>query len=114
VVAAVVANRADAGPLDSYWHDLFRRHDAAAASQLRTVASTPMTPIPPLVTAATTPAMVRERLVAALERVGTDASLAHLREALLITGFESVTADDYGVLAAIARRTDALGYARLQ
>jgi hypothetical protein len=73
-----------------------------------------MTPIPPLVTAATTPAMVRERLVAALERVGTDASLAHLREALLITGFESVTADDYGVLAAIARRTDALGYARLQ
>ena len=74
-----------------------------------------MTPIPPLVAAATTPAADRERLVAALERTGAEtASAADLRGALLITGFARVKAEDYGVLAATARRTDALGYARLQ
>jgi ABC-type phosphate/phosphonate transport system substrate-binding protein len=114
VVAAVILNRADAGPIDSWWHDLLRRHDPATASQLRTIGSTPMTPIPPLVAAATMPAADRERLVAALERTGAETESAGLRGALLITGFARVKAEDYGVLAASARRTDALGYARLQ
>jgi len=114
VVAAVVAHRADAGPLDSYWHDLLRRHDPATASQLRTIASTPMTPIPPLVTAATTAPIARERLVAALERAGTDAALTNLLDTLLITGFARIAPDDYGVLATSARQADACGYARLQ
>jgi len=114
VAAAVIAQRADAGPLDSWWHDLLRRHDAATAAQLRTIASTPMTPIPPLVTSATTPAPIRERLIAALERVGRDATLAPLREALLISGFVRAAADDYAQLAQRARQIDALGYTRLQ
>ena len=114
VAAAVVANRADAGPLDSWWHDLLRRHDAATAAQLRTIARTPMTPIPPLVTAATTPAPIRERLIGALERVGSDATLAPLREALLISGFVRAAAADYRELAQSAQQIDARGYARLQ
>ena len=60
------------------------------------------------------PAADRERLVAALERTGAETESAGLRGALLITGFARVKAEDYGVLAASARRTDALGYARLQ
>ncbi|HKP67300.1 MAG TPA: PhnD/SsuA/transferrin family substrate-binding protein [Casimicrobiaceae bacterium] len=114
VAAAVIANRADAGPLDSWWHDLLRRHDAATAAQLRTIARTPMTPIPPLVTAATTPAPIRERMIAAFERVGSDATLAPLREALLISGFARVAAYHYLQLAHNAHQIDANGYARLQ
>jgi hypothetical protein len=73
-----------------------------------------MTPIPPLVTAATTPHPIRERLIAALERAGSDKTLAPLREALLINGFERAAADDYLQLARNAQQTDAHGYARLQ
>ena len=73
-----------------------------------------MTPIPPLVTAATTAPIARERLVAALERAGTDAALMNLLDTLLITGFARIAPDDYGVLATSARQADACGYARLQ
>ena len=114
VVGALLDGRADAGPLDSWWHDLLRRHEPATAARLRTIASTPMTPIPPLVCAAATPVALRERLTAALERVGAHPSLRDLRESLLVRGFARATADDYGALARDARRTDALGYPRLQ
>jgi ABC-type phosphate/phosphonate transport system substrate-binding protein len=114
VVAAVLAGRADAGPLDSWWHDLLARHEPATAARLRTIASTPMTPIPPLVAAAAVPEAIREALTAALERVGTEDALRALREQLLIEGFARVAPDDYAPLAASARRTDALGYPRLQ
>jgi hypothetical protein len=73
-----------------------------------------MTPIPPLVTAATTPGSIRERLIAALERVGSDTTLAPLREALLIDGFERAAPGDYLQLAQNAQQIDAHGYARLQ
>lgn len=114
VVAAVLAGRADAGPLDSWWHDLLAHHEPATAARLRTIASTPMTPIPPLVTAADVPEATRAQLTAALERVGGEASLTDVRAELLLDGFARVTADDYATLAASARRVDADGYPRLQ
>lgn len=114
VVAAVLAGRADAGPIDSWWHDLLERHEPATAARLRTIASTPMTPIPPLVAAVEVPETLRVRLAAALEHVGTEVALSSVREELLIDGFTSVTPADYTPLAASARRVDALGYPRLQ
>ena len=114
VAAAVLAGRADAGPLDSWWHDLLERHEPATAARLRTIASTPMTPIPPLVAAAEVSEAIRGRLTAALERVGTHDALRALREQLLIDGFARVAQDDYAPLAASVRRIDALGYPRLQ
>jgi ABC-type phosphate/phosphonate transport system substrate-binding protein len=114
VVAAVLAGRADAGPLDSWWHDLLERHEPATAARLRTIASTPMTPVPPLVAAAEVPEAIHGRLTAALERVGTHDALRALREQLLIDGFTRVAPDDYASLADSARSIDALGYPRLQ
>ena len=113
VADAVIEGRVDAGPLDSWWHDLLRRHEPATAAQLRTLASTPMTAIPPLICAAATPATLRERLTAALARVGTRPELRDLRDALLIRGFAHVGLADYEPLAQHARDTDALGYRRL-
>ena len=114
VVAAVLNDRADAGPLDSWWHDLLRRHEPETAARLRTVATTPMTAVPPLVTAAAMPGADCERLTAALEHVGIESTLADLRGALLIDGFTRATEAPYAALAESARRADATGYAELQ
>jgi ABC-type phosphate/phosphonate transport system substrate-binding protein len=94
VIDAVLAGRVDAGPLDSWWHDLLRTHEPAVAATLRTVGSTPMTPIPPLVCAAATPHAQRERLAATHARAGNDPALRDLRDALLLRGFVRLAADD--------------------
>jgi ABC-type phosphate/phosphonate transport system substrate-binding protein len=114
VVAAVLGDRADAGPLDSWWHDLLRRHEPGTAARLRTIASTPMTAIPPLVAAASAPQPLCERLTAALEAAGGERASGDLRAELLIDGFVRAAPDGYAALAESARRVDATGYARLQ
>ncbi len=113
VVEAVLAGQADAGPLDSFWHDLLRRHEGALAAQLRTVARTPLTPMPLLACAATMPADARERLIAALLAVGGSDDLAALREPLQIEGFARVDGADYELLAQRAAQADRTGYTRL-
>ncbi|HEX6138590.1 MAG TPA: PhnD/SsuA/transferrin family substrate-binding protein [Casimicrobiaceae bacterium] len=114
IADALIEGRADAGPLDSYWLDLLRRHEPATAMRLRTLGSTPMTASPPLVCAASAPQDMRERLASALHAVADDPSLADLRGALLLDGFAAADADGYASLARRARATDALGYPRLQ
>ena len=113
VALAVADGQADVGALDSYAHDLLRRHEPALATRLRVIARTPATPIPPLVGA---PAMdptdagkVREALLG----VAAAPELAAARVTLLLSGFTAVTADAYDALVADARRADALGYPRI-
>ncbi|HEU5297641.1 MAG TPA: PhnD/SsuA/transferrin family substrate-binding protein [Burkholderiaceae bacterium] len=107
VVDAVLAGDADGGPLDSYWHDLLRRHEPDVAARLRVVARTPSTPMPFLAAAAAVPADVRARLSAALLAVPVDA------DALQINGFAAVDAAGYGLLAQRAVQADRAGYSRL-
>lgn len=114
VVEAIVEGRVDAGPLDSYWHDLLRRHEPQTAGRLRALASTPMMPMPPLVCAAGMPAASQSRLIAALVGVANDDTLQEVRDALLIRGFTPVSGDRYAVLERRARATDARGYSLLQ
>ncbi len=104
---------ADVGPLDSYAHDLMRRHRPDLTAPLRTIATTTRMPIPPLVAAAGTPASTVSRLREALAAVSGADELAPVREALLIEGFAAVDAADYGVLIDAAREADRLGYPRL-
>ncbi len=56
VITALAEGRIDAGPLDSYYHDLLKAYDPAFAAQVRILASTAALPIPPLVTTAALPA----------------------------------------------------------
>jgi ABC-type phosphate/phosphonate transport system substrate-binding protein len=114
VVDAVLAGDADGGPLDSYWHDLLRRHEPDVASRLRIVGRTPPTPMPLLVASAASDAAQRERLRAAWLAVAARPDLASLRETLQIDGFAPVDARAYDLLAQRAREADRLGYARLQ
>lgn len=114
IVDAVIEGGADAGPLDSYWHDLLRRHEPGTAARLRTIASTPPTPIPPLVCAASTDDATRLRLIDALRAVEDDAGSGELLDALMIRGFSVAAQREYAMLAARARDTDARGYPRLR
>jgi ABC-type phosphate/phosphonate transport system substrate-binding protein len=113
VVEAVVNGDADAGPLDSYVHDLLRLHEPALADQLRVLASTEAMPIPALVAAPALPDDVAERLTAALLAVADAPELAPTRAALLLRRFVAVDALAYAALRDAAREADAAGYPRL-
>ena len=114
VIEALLAGEADAGPIDSYWHDLLRRHEPGLASRMRVIASTPMTPAPMFVAAAGVPESARTRLTAALLAVAAAPEMQRLREQLLIDGFAHVDSAAYDMLAQQAARADALNYFQLQ
>ena len=113
VVDALLAGQADVGPLDSYAHDLLRRHEPQLAARLRVIASTPLTPIPALVGAAGMDPDVAERLRAALLEVGSAPALAEARTSLLLRGFARVEPSGYHAGLLAAAQADALGYTQL-
>jgi ABC-type phosphate/phosphonate transport system substrate-binding protein len=102
VIDALAASRIDAGPLDSYYHDLLRAHDPVFAAQVRTVASTTALPIPPLVATAALPEQVLARLRQALQATAAAPELAPLMKRLLLAGFAFPDPADYLPLAAMA------------
>jgi ABC-type phosphate/phosphonate transport system substrate-binding protein len=99
VIDALAEGRIDVGSLDSYYHDLLRADTPGFTSQVRTIASTPPLPIPPLVaTAALEPAQL-QRLRDALSDVARAPELNPLRERLLLRGFAFPDPADYAALA---------------
>ena len=113
VAEAVIAGKADMGPLDSYAHDLIRTHEPGLAAQLRTIATTPPAPIPPLVAAPGIATADAERLRSALLDIAQAAELRSIRDALLLDGFVEVEPEDYSVLLERAGDADRSGYPRL-
>jgi ABC-type phosphate/phosphonate transport system substrate-binding protein len=104
VIDALARGDVDVGPLDSYYHDLLRQDDPAYAAQVRTIASTPWMPIPPLVSTATLPLAQVNRLRASLRHAMKHPELAPERAALLLAGFANPDARAYEVLAQIAQQ----------
>jgi ABC-type phosphate/phosphonate transport system substrate-binding protein len=102
VIDALAAGRIDVGPLDSYYHDLLRRHEPAFAAQVRCVASTSALPIPPLVATAGLRADVLAELREAFAACAAAPELAPLMERLLLAGFAVPDSADYLPLAAMA------------
>jgi len=102
VIEALAAGTIDVGPLDSYCHDLLVRNDPAFAAQVRTVATTPARPIPPLVATAALAGDELERLRHALLAVSGANELRATMDRLLLDGFAVPRAADYDVLAAMA------------
>jgi ABC-type phosphate/phosphonate transport system substrate-binding protein len=87
VIQALINNKIDVGPLDGYVFDLLRAGDPAFASQVRVIAVTDPTPMPPLVaTASLRPGEV-EKLRSAFREVHNQRSLDKAREALLVERF---------------------------
>lgn len=113
IVEAIVNGDADAGPLDSYVHDLLRRHEPELARRLRVVATTPATPIPPLVASPGIAAAAAERITDALIAAADSVALEAVRSTLQLEGFARASANDYRVLHTDAQHADDLGYKRL-
>jgi ABC-type phosphate/phosphonate transport system substrate-binding protein len=110
VIEAVLDGTIDVGPLDSYVHDLLKRHEPATASRLRTIESTAMTPVPPLIASPATPADTVERLRAALLAATSDPETAPILDELLLAGFAQVDAADYDQSKVQAQEAAAAGY----
>jgi len=113
VIEAVLNDEADAGPVDSYAHDLIRAHEPQLAARLRTIARTAATPIPPFIAASGIAADDAARLQTALLAVAQAGELGPQRTLLLLEGFVAMRAQDYAGLLDNARTADTLGYPRL-
>jgi ABC-type phosphate/phosphonate transport system substrate-binding protein len=105
VIDALGRGDVDVGPLDSYYHDLLRQDAPAYAAQVRTIASTRWTPIPPLVSTSSLPPEVVDRLRASLQRAVQHPELATERALLLLAGFAFPDASEYDLLAQIAQQS---------
>jgi ABC-type phosphate/phosphonate transport system substrate-binding protein len=75
IIQALVEGEIDVGPLDGYVFDLIRAGDPQLASQVRVIASTDPTPIPPLVATAPLKQTQVEKLRSAFLRAHEEPSL---------------------------------------
>ena len=106
VIEHVIAGKIDVGPLDSYVHDLLKRNEPETTVRLRTVESTAMTPIPPLIVSSTVADDIVERLRGALMSGAIQTELAATFDVLVMTRFAAVKPTDYAVLLSQAREAD--------
>jgi len=101
-IDALAAGRIDVGPLDSYSHDLLQAYEPRLAASVRTIASTPMRPIPPLVATAAIGAEALARLRGALVATSRAPELAAAMARLRLAGFATPEPAAYGALDAVA------------
>jgi ABC-type phosphate/phosphonate transport system substrate-binding protein len=111
-IAAVIEGTIDVAPLDSYVHDLLKRHESETASRLRTVEETVMTAIPPLVASMGVADDTIERLQRCLLSSSTEPQMAPILNTLMLTGFAPVSSEEYGELVGQARAADEGGVPR--
>jgi ABC-type phosphate/phosphonate transport system substrate-binding protein len=87
IVQALAKGDIDVGPLDGYVWDLICAGDPDFAAQVRVIASTDPTPMPPLIaTAALKPEEIA-RLRSAFRNAHNERSLDEARQALLVERF---------------------------
>jgi len=103
VIEATAAGRIDLGPLDSWCHDLLIANDPSFAAQVRTLATTPMRPIPPFVATAPLAPDVLDRLRAAFLATASADDLVEPMQRLCLRGFVVPDARAYVLLADLAR-----------
>jgi ABC-type phosphate/phosphonate transport system substrate-binding protein len=87
IIKALVEGTIDVGPLDGYVFDLIRAGDPQFASQVRIVATTDPTPMPPLVATASLSDQEVERLRSAFRHAHEAPALATSLKTLLIERF---------------------------
>lgn len=96
VIKALAAGEIDIGPLDGYVFDLIRHGDPACAAQVRVLASTDPTPMPPIVATAPLDTAAVQRLRDGFLAAGSEPALAPARATLLIERFVVPELSAYG------------------
>jgi ABC-type phosphate/phosphonate transport system substrate-binding protein len=112
VIEAILEDRIDIGPLDSFALDLMLRHDPELAKQIRIVATTDTAPIPFLVASQRCPEQVVAALRTALLKFGDASACAGLRDRLCLQSFAPVAIEDYDVMLRWDAEARSAGYAR--
>jgi ABC-type phosphate/phosphonate transport system substrate-binding protein len=112
VLDAVREGRIDIGPLDAYWHLLIAEHAPQLTAGIRVLDSTPLTPMPPFVAAAGTPAELIERLRTAFTGAARRPWFAELGGQLLLEGFAQVDETAFAPLLEWDREARAADYER--
>jgi len=110
VLDAVREGRIDVGPLDAYWHLLIAQHAPQLVAGVRTLASTPLTPLPAFVAAPGLPADAVARLRSAFARAASRPWFGPLADVLLIDGFAEVEREAYAMFLEWDREARAAGY----
>ena len=87
VINALAKGEIDVGPLDGYVYDLIRAGDPQFASQVRVIAVTDPTPMPPLVATASLSPEKTDRLRSAFQRAHEEPSLSSSLKAILVERF---------------------------
>jgi ABC-type phosphate/phosphonate transport system substrate-binding protein len=110
VVEALLAERIDIGPLDSYFYDLLLVAEPETAARLRIVATTAPRPMPLLVASQAVENEVVASLQQALLAIADDPAGHEILARLRLTGFQGVEAESYRILVREAQAADAAGY----
>lgn len=87
IIKAITENRIDVGPLDGYVHDLIRHTEPEYAAQVRIIATTDPTPMPPIIATAAMATSEVARLREAFKAAIATPELAAERAALLLADF---------------------------
>jgi ABC-type phosphate/phosphonate transport system substrate-binding protein len=87
IIKALAEGKIDVGPLDGYVFDLIRAGDPQLASQVRIVATTDPTPMPPLVATAPLTSKQVESLRGAFRRAHEEPSISPFLRTLLVERF---------------------------
>jgi len=106
VIKALAAGTIDVGPLDGYVFDLLRAGDPEFASQVRIIASTDPTPMPPLVATAALKKHEVEKLRAAFVRAHEEPSLGPALKSILVERFIVPDLSVYGETKRRAERVE--------
>lgn len=95
VIEALLGDRIDVGPMDSYVLDLVRNLRPDLAAQLRVIETTRPSPIPLFIATAPLPPLLAGKLQAAFASAVMAEELQPQRDALLIADFVSPRNSDY-------------------
>lgn len=112
VIAALLNDEIDIGPLDSYFHDLLLAHEPETAARLRIIETTLPKPMPLLVASDTLDAASLANLRNALLDAAAQPEAEPLLARLKLSGFSAIECSTYDVLLEDARRAEAAGYDR--
>jgi ABC-type phosphate/phosphonate transport system substrate-binding protein len=110
VVEALLAERIDIGPLDSYFYDLLLVAEPETAARLRIVATTVPRPMPLLVASQAVENGLVAPLQQALLAIAEDPAGRKILARLRLTGFQAIEAESYRILVREAQAADAAGY----
>jgi ABC-type phosphate/phosphonate transport system substrate-binding protein len=109
VIQALADGRIDVGPLDSYVFDLIRATDPAFAAQVKIIATTDPTPMPPVTCSASVPPDVVSALREAFAASMAEPGLREALQTLCIAGFIVPDPASFGLQDRRATRVEAAG-----